>query len=217
MRHVPAFASILALSLAWPALPAFANDPAGETATASAAVLNWPDASPSRLEVTTRSEIFDEVPITVVEFVGAGVRIHSAYNGDWICQPSPAARYSLELRNYQNSDVTVGLAVYPRAQFMADLDAATWQRYLAGLRACHGASLVSLETSSDRTYFLGRHNREVVYTVAPGPDQPARRHREIFVLAGDKVIVAAAEGPDRALAPLEPSLSQFLSRLNLEN
>lgn len=193
--------------------PATADDnPSG----APIVPLPWPAYSPSRLTLETHQEVFDEVPVKVLVFAGSGLRLRTSASGEWICQPEPPPRLSLVLRNFHNPDATLGLAIYPRASFLRDLSTPNWQRYVAGIRARLGGTLVSLQETRDQTYFLGRPNREIIYIEQSTADQPARMHREIFVLAGDKVIVAVIEADAEAQAALLRGTNQFLARLNLE-
>jgi hypothetical protein len=203
----------IVLCVGLPAALARADD---LTATTNVVPLPWPAYSPSRLTVETHQEIFDEVPIKFLVFAGSGIRLRTSASGEWICQPEPPPRFSLVLRNFHNPDATLALAIYPRAQFLRDLSPPNWQRYVAGIRARLGPTLVSLQEASDQTYFLGRHNREVLYIEQAAADQPARLHREIFTLTDDRVIVAVVEADAEAQSALQRATDQFLARLNLE-
>jgi hypothetical protein len=199
---------VVALALA---LPARALLDASEVPS----VITWPAASPAPLSVGKRDIIFDQVPVTVTEFTGAGVRITSDSNGDWISTGEHQPRYSLVLRSFENRDVMLAFSIYPRTEFLSDLETPTWHAYVAGIRARYGASLVSLEEGSGGFYFFGGPYREVIYTFRVSAEETPRMRREIFGLAGDRLIIATTEGDAGILPLLKLATDQFLARLNL--
>jgi hypothetical protein len=186
-------------------------------ASENAEVIPWPASSPPSLAVGKRNIIFDEVPATITEFTGGGLRITSDSNGDWIFTGERQPRYSLLLRSFENQDVSLAFSIYHRKEFLPDLDAGTWQAYLAGVRQRCGQNLVSLGDGEGNSYFFGGPYREVIYTYVESAEAPPRMRREIFGLVGDRLIIATAEGAADVLPQLKLATDQFLARLNIEN
>ncbi|RME72783.1 MAG: hypothetical protein D6781_01680 [Verrucomicrobia bacterium] len=191
-----------------------------EVVAADADAIFWPAKPRPPFSVETRQEIFDAVPITVTEFVGAGIRIRADAAGSWIGHDTAGGRYSLRLTHYRNPNIKLAFSIFGPGEFLPDLGEKAWQAYLAGLRQTWGDALRDLtETNkADGTgdvFLFGKPYREVYYTVNRAPGTPPVTFRELFALVGGRLLVVTVEAPAERMPGLVLPVDRFLARLEL--
>ena len=212
MRLARTAALLPALGLALALLPARAG---------AADVIFWPSGSRPPMDISLVPAVFDQVPITMAVIKGAGLQIQTSSSGDWGRMSPTSDGCSITFQNLTNTELHLSFAVFEKSEFLPDLEKATWDRYIAGLRARYSDLLTGLTEGgtmdgSHGVFIFGRPYREVVYSWREAPNEPEQARRELFLTVSGKLFVVVVEGNPEAMQRLQRGVDRFLSRLELE-
>ena len=162
----------------------------------------WPEGGRPRLtyrEVTTK---FDNIPMVFGHLSGAGFDWVTNISDNWTPMVSPPDRYSISFRQKDGQPLIFGLSVFEPEEFLPDLTAQSWERYLDGLRDANGEPLPILSQSSaidDPTtgpHINGEPARLITFR-RPGQLTGASAELDLFVFLNKKLVVYTLTGPER--------------------
>ena len=181
----------------------------------------WPGAPRTAASLSSKSEIFDEVPVSIPILASKDLRIRFGSFGPWERSAAPDSRFSILFQHHTNSKVRLGIAIFDDGEFLSNLRKPSWDAYVAGIRATQRDGLVSLTEAGsidggDGIMFLGQPTREVSYATVEAGSGKTGSHREFFAIVKGRLVALVVEGPHDSVAQLGTAIERFVGHLRVE-
>lgn len=164
--------------------------------------LYLPEADRPPLKYAVVERIFDRIPMDFGMLEGAGFRWTTNISDRWVPLANTPARFSIAFRPKSGAQLTFGIAVFKPEEFLPDLTAPTWERFLDGLREqnAEGFRLISQSSTVEDPLggpsIFGEPTRELIYQTKAYPTGVVVQ-LGLFVLHKGQLLVFSLIGPEQ--------------------
>ncbi len=190
-------AGIDSLASAQPA-PSPSQPPANE---AKLAPIYWPEAGRPPLRYAVAEKLFDRIPMDFGMLEGAGFKWTTNIPDRWFPLNRTPSRFSIAFSAKSSEPLTLGVTVFNRDEFMPDLSAQTWERFLDGLREQNGAAFriiaqtSTIEDPLQGPSIFGEPTRELFCQVKSLPTGVVSQLC-LFLIHRGKLLAFSLTGPE---------------------
>lgn len=178
---------------------------AGETSSEPRKPLYWPEQNRPKLTYRTVERFFDNYPVRIGMLSGSGFDLVTGIENSWEPLVATPARFSIAFRYRSAPDLAFAATVFTPEEFMKDLSAATWGRYVDGLRETCGADFRLLEEKSSvedpaaGATVMDEPTREITF-VRKVAATNVIAEANLFLLKKGKLLAFTLIGPEKLVA-----------------
>jgi hypothetical protein len=164
--------------------------------------LYWPEAGRPSFKYGVVERLFDRVPMDFGLLQGAGYKWTTNISDRWVPLSNTPARYSISFREKSGAPLTFGIAVFKPEEFLPDLTAPTWERFLDGLREQNAAAFRIISQASTvedplgGPSIFGEPTRELFYQTKAYPSGVVTQ-LGLFVFHKGQLLVFSLIGPEQ--------------------
>lgn len=158
--------------------------------------IHWPSTPRPNVEVSHVQTNFDGIPVPIIQIQLEELKFELANRKTLASQGTSSPRYSGEFTDERLPGVTIGMSVFKRGEFLADLSEESWSSYKRGLALdTPNLSIVLDNTNIGAAitpYVFGKEFRQIAYEQESG--NLTVKRREIFAFIGSNLFVFTISG-----------------------